>query len=99
MRNLLLFFALCGCDSSPPIDSQTQYNFAVRADREKWQASDLKFQSAVGPYAIYQVTGAHPQLIGPYVKAHHGFSTLSASTSYFTADNRAHSTVMLLFGG
>src|SRR4051812_42380907 len=95
---LFLLIAVVGCDDVQ-IDSQKDYNFALKADRDKWRAQDLAYQGTAGPYAIYKVTGANPELIGPYVRAHHGFSILSGGTRYFTGARAAKNAVLLLMGG
>lgn len=85
-----------------PIVEQTVFDFTVVADRELFEARDLEFFGTVGPYAIYEVTGEEPALLGPRVRfdSHaRGLVMLCGAAGYFAGDGDATDVTMTLYGG
>lgn len=50
------------------ISLKTAFDFTIEEDRADFIEQDLRFRDAIGPYAIYEVTGPEPRLIGPRVR-------------------------------
>src|SRR5262245_30422225 len=102
MRTLIAVSLLVGCNAPDErVFAQTEYDLTVTADRERFRESDMKFRGAIGPYAIYEITGAKPALIGPRVRVTRnlGWSMLCGGTKYFTAARSAPRAFMTLRGG
>jgi|SRR5688572_1334784 len=89
-------------DTSPPKPTtQSLFDFTVAADRAAFEAVDLAYVDSVGPYAIFEVTGPMPQLVGPPVLFDRdaAWTMLCASKEYFTADGEAVPIAIELYGG
>ena len=49
------------------VTDQTEFDLTFLFDREQFIEQDVNYLDSVGPYAIYEVTGEAPRLIGPEV--------------------------------
>ena len=49
------------------VTDQTEFDLTFLFDREQFLEQDLHYLDSVGPYAIYEVTGDAPRLVGPEV--------------------------------
>jgi hypothetical protein len=80
---------------------QTIFNFNVADDRDAFDHTDMEYLAAYGPYALYEITGPAPGLVGPYVRFDRTatWTMLCASQEYFTADPAALRASVVLFGG
>jgi len=79
-RALVLCLALAGCAEERP--QQQQFDLTT-ADRALFTARGMSFKGVAGPYAVYRVTGARPQLVGPGVTRAGGMVSLLAGSRYF----------------
>ena len=80
---------------------QTSFDFTVVADRALFREEGLEYFGTVGPYAIYEVTGDEPRLVGPKVRfdsSARGLVMLCGASGYF-ADAEASNVEMKLYGG
>lgn len=80
---------------------QTVFDFTVVADRALFREEGLEYFGTVGPYAIYEVTGDEPRLVGPRVRfdsAARGLVMLCGASGYF-AEGDASDVEMKLYGG
>lgn len=102
---LLAPLASCTADvssSEAAVVEQTVFDFTVVADRELFAEQDLEYFGTVGPYAIYEVTGDDPKLLGPRVRFDSraaGLVMLCGAASYFAGDGEAEEVTMSLYGG
>lgn len=113
MNRTLLVVALLGlggvvgCQGSMPDPlsnqalAQVEFDLTVTDDRAKFREDGLQFQGSVGPYAVYKVTSANPQLIGPYIRVTKdvGFAMLCGAKNYFAASRLTAQSVIALKGG
>ena len=95
-------------DSDPDSDPDTTrttdqqlFNFTIVEDREQFDAHDLVYESSVGPYAVFRVTGPAPHLVGPYVVPHDNakYAMLCAASGYFAVDEEAAENVRAVMFG
>jgi hypothetical protein len=80
-RALLLCLALGACAEERP--GQQQFDLTATADRAFFTPRGMSFKGLAGPYAVYRVTGAKPQLVGPSVTRAGGTASLLAGSRYF----------------
>jgi hypothetical protein len=97
-----------GDDAAPNEDeddggfsAQTVFNFNVADDRGAFEHVDMEYAATFGPYALYEITGTDPHLVGPRVRFDRTstWTLLCASTEYFTADPAATPASVVLLGG
>lgn len=111
-RGVLVIFAavLMGTGCSAEVDSiggdlvthQTRFDFTVRADRDLFTEEGMEFTGSVGPYAVYNITGDNPRLVGPRVthdRVRDGLVMLCGASNYFAPVRDAEDTEMTLQGG
>ena len=81
--------------------TQTVFSFNVADDRDAFEHVDMEYAAAYGPYALYEITGTDPHLVGPRVRFDRTYTwtLLCASTEYFTDDPAATPSSVVLFGG
>lgn len=81
--------------SSPPtqtpqqVTDQKEFDLTFAFDREQFTAIDLNYRESVGPYAVFEITGAAPRLVGPEVLYPTELGTtamLCAASNYFSPD-------------
>jgi hypothetical protein len=73
----LISFLGTACGGAPPALEPTEpvrpavrtfdLDLSVAEDRARVEPRDLRFVEATGPYAVYEVTGPAPRLIGPNI--------------------------------
>lgn len=96
MRTALLFcLAVAGCVEDRPAGQQ-QFDLTNAQDRALFKPRGMTWKGVAGPYSVYRVTGAQPQLVGPHVARAGGAPSLLAGSQYFGAGKAA--TVILRSG-
>jgi hypothetical protein len=74
-------------ESGPKVLTQREFDLTVDEDRAHFKAEGLEYKGAIGPYAIYRVTGLNPRLVGPRVKfQRNGYAMVCGGSHYFTDD-------------
>ena len=95
-RTLILCVTLFACSSEstgefPPTDRttpQTEFDLTWDADRAWFEERDLAYRESVGPYAVYEVIGEDPALLGPRVtwdRSATSYGMLCGTAGYFAA--------------
>lgn len=100
-----LLLASCNAEVSRSgedlVVDQTSFDFTVVADRALFRQEGLEYFGTVGPYAIYEVTGEDPRLVGPRVRfdsAARGLVMLCGASGYF-GEEGSGDVEMKLYGG
>lgn len=95
-----------GSDPAPgrAVQVRTEYDLTVVDDRALFEEQDLEYRSAVGPYAVYEVTGPEPRLLGPEVyfwdREGGGYAMLCGASEYFAPEgSERHALKVQLLGG
>ncbi len=103
---LMLLLAACGTSetSDPgPVLVQSQFDLTAVMDRAYFEERDLAFVDTLGPYAMFEVTGPAPALLGPRVEfwgtEDGGFAMLCGAHHYFAQDTEAAGVQAQLLGG
>ena len=87
---------------SEAVTDQTWFNFTTVADRELFEEQDLSFRQTVGPYAIYEVIGDNPALLGPEVRYgsnDRGLVMLCGAHGFYHPDGAGDGMEMKLYEG
>jgi hypothetical protein len=86
-----LLLVACGTSESSdpggPVLVQSQFDLTAVTDRAFFAEQDLAFVETLGPYAMFEVTGPEPALLGPRVEfwdtEDGGFAMLCGAHGYF----------------
>ncbi|HZO13461.1 MAG TPA: hypothetical protein VFB62_09380 [Polyangiaceae bacterium] len=84
------------------VTDQTEFDLTFLFDREQFIEQDLHYLDSVGPYAIYEVTGEAPRLVGPevYYPTELGMTAmLCAAHGFFTEPGTLVSAKLSLIDG
>lgn len=92
---LALLVSGCGTSSSTgtgeSVVLQSEFDLTAEMDRAYFEERDVAFVETLGPYALFEVTGPSPALVGPLVEfwgsADGGFAMLCGANNYFANDD------------
>lgn len=104
---LTLLLAACGADGNGPAEpvlAQGTFDLTAVSDRAWFEERDLAFVETLGPYALYEVTGSAPALLGPSVEfwgtaEGPGYAMLCGAHGYFANGQPVDGVQARLLGG
>jgi hypothetical protein len=87
--------------AGPQVTDQREFDLTFAFDREQFVEQDLHYRDSVGPYAVYEITGAVPRLVGPEVRYPEGGTAamLCAAQGYFAPGGQGLPVGISLYDG